>query len=81
MTIDDEVVRHQRVPAVELTELQSDAIAVLERHSEQQRRIKLQFQEITAKVLHIIFNYNGDDLTFKVKEIIYKYYVNKCSTL
>ena len=65
--IDDEAVRHHWVPVVELAELQGDAVAVLERHIEEQGGIELQLQQVTAQMLHILFYYYLDDLPWVAK--------------
>lgn len=68
MSIDEKAVRHQWVPVVEVAELQSDAVAVLETLFEEQRGIKLQLQQITAQMLHILFDYDVDYLPCRTKK-------------
>ncbi len=59
ISVDVEAVRHQRVPVVEVAELQSDAVAVLETRIEEQGRVELQLQQVTAQLLHVLFYYNA----------------------
>lgn len=65
---DREAVGHQRVPVVELAELQGDAVAVLELRPEEQRGIELQLQQVTAQLLHVLLHYDVDGLSWKAKE-------------
>jgi len=58
-----EAVRHQRVPVVELAELQRDAVAILEVTVEQQRGVKLQLQKVATEVLHVLLYHDSDCLT------------------
>lgn len=57
--LDDEGVRHQPVPVIELVELHRNAIPVLELLPKQQLRVKLEAQVVPTEVLDIVFN---DDL-------------------
>lgn len=63
-----EAVRHQRVPVVQVAELEGDTIAVLEALAEEQRGIKLEFEQVAAQVLHVLFRDNLDDLTCRGQE-------------
>lgn len=60
--LDDEGVRHQPVPVIELVELHRDAIPVLELPPEQQLGVKLEAQEVPAEVLDVVFNDDLDGL-------------------
>lgn len=60
-----EAVGHQRVPVVELAELQSDTVAVLEVRAEQQGGIELELKQVSAKVLHVIFYHDSYGLAFE----------------
>lgn len=52
--VDEEAVRHQGVPVVQVAELQSDAVPVLERGVKQEGRVKLQMQQVSTEVLHVL---------------------------
>lgn len=60
VSVDEEAVGHQRVPVVELAELQSDAVAVLETLAKEQRRIELQLKQVAAQMLHVVFDDDVD---------------------
>lgn len=60
VSVDEEAVGHQRVPVVEVAELQSDAVAVLETLAKEQRRIELQLKQVAAQMLHVIFDDDVD---------------------
>lgn len=47
-SVDEEAVRHEWVPVVEVGELQGDAVSVLEAHSEEQGGVVLQLQVVAA---------------------------------
>lgn len=57
VSVDEEAVGHQGVPVVQLTELQSDAVPVLEAGVEQQGGIKLQLQQVPTEVLHVLLDH------------------------
>lgn len=57
-----EAVGHQRVPVVELAELQRDAVPVLEMRVKQQGGVKLQLQKVAAQVLHILLYHDSNRL-------------------
>lgn len=63
VSVDEEAVGHQWVPVVQVAELQSDAVAVLETLAKEQRRIKLQLKQIAAQMLHVILDYDVDYFT------------------
>lgn len=69
LPVDEEAVRHERVPVVEVGELQSDAVAVLETCVEEQGGIELEVQQVTTQVLHVLFYYNVDSLSCGTKTI------------
>lgn len=48
---------------VELAELQRDTVSILEVGVKQQRGIKFQLEQVSAKVLHVLFNYDFNCLT------------------
>lgn len=50
---------------VELAELQSDTVAVLEGRAEQQGGIELELKQVSAEVLHVIFYHDSYGLTFE----------------
>lgn len=54
ISVDEEAVGHHGVPVVELAELQSDPVAVLEVGVEKQAGIELQLQPVAAEVLHVL---------------------------
>lgn len=62
ISVDEKAVGHQRVPVVEVAELHGDTVAVLETLIEEQGGIELQLQQVTAQLLHVLFNDNVDDL-------------------
>lgn len=63
-----EAVGHQRVPVVQLAELQRDAVPVLELGVEQQRGVELQVQEVAAEVLHVLLDDDSYRLAWEVRE-------------
>lgn len=63
VSVNDEAVRHQRVPVVEVAELQSDAVPVLEVGIEEQGRIELQLQQVAAEVLYVLLHHYFYGLT------------------
>lgn len=65
IAINEEAVRHQWVPVVEVAELQSNAVAVLEMLIEKQRGIELQLKQVTTQMLHILLYYDVDYLPWK----------------
>lgn len=68
ISINEEAVRHQWVPVVEVAELQSDAVAVLETLIEKQGGIELQLKQVTTQMLHVLFYYDVDYLPWKTKK-------------
>lgn len=58
ISINNEVVWHEWVPVVEVGELQSDAVAVLQTPIKKQRGIKLHLKQVTTQVLHVLFDYD-----------------------
>lgn len=69
ISINEEAVRHQWVPVVEVAELQSDAVAVLETLIEKQRGVELQLKQVTTQMLHVLFYYDVDYLPWKTKKV------------
>lgn len=67
ISIDKKAVGHQWVPVVEVAELQSNAVAVLETRVEQQRGIELQLQQVTTQMLHVLFDYDVDYLPWRTE--------------
>lgn len=65
VSVNEEAVRHQRVPVVELAELQGDAVAVLELWVEQQGWIKFQLQQVSTKVLYVLLDHDFYRLTWE----------------
>lgn len=63
VSVDDEAVGHERVPVVEVAELQSDAVPVLEVGIEEQGGVELQLQHVAAEVLHVLLDHYFDGLT------------------
>lgn len=63
VAINHKAVRHQRVPVVELAELQSDAVPVLEVGIKEQGGVELQAQQVSAEVLHVLLYHYLDGLT------------------
>lgn len=63
VSVDDKGVGHQRVPVVEVAELQSDAVPVLEVGIEEQGGIELQLQHVAAEVLHVLLDHYFYGLT------------------
>lgn len=63
VSIDDEAVRHQRVPVVEVGELQGDTVPVLEVGIKEQGGIELQVQQVAAEVLHVLLDHYFYGLT------------------
>lgn len=63
VSINKEAVGHQSMPVVELAELQRDTVPILEVGVKQQRGIKFQLEQVSAEVLHILFNHNFYRLT------------------
>ena len=62
VAVDVEAVWHERVPVVEVVELQRDSVLVLEPGIEKKFWVKLQVQQIPTQVLDIVFNHNPDGL-------------------
>lgn len=60
-----EGVGHERVPVVEMVELQGDAVLVLELDTEQQLWVKLELQEVAAQLLHVLLDDNLDGLPWE----------------
>lgn len=54
ISVNKEAVRHQRVPVVELAELQRDTVPILEVGVKQQGGIKLELQQVSTEVLHVL---------------------------
>lgn len=69
ISINKEAVRHQWVPVVEVVELQSDAVAVLEKLIKKQRGIELQLKQVATQLLHVVFYYDVDYLAWKTKQV------------
>lgn len=67
ISVNEEAVRYQRVPVVEVAELQSDAVAVLETCVEEQGGIELELEQVTTQMLHVLFNYNVDYFSWGTK--------------
>lgn len=65
IAIDEECVRHQRVPVVELTELQSDAVPVLELAAKQQHGVELQLEKVSTELLHVLLYHYLYGLSWK----------------
>lgn len=63
ISINEEAVWHQRVPVVELAELQSDTVAILEVGVKEQGGIKLQLQQVSTEVLHVLLYHYSYCLT------------------
>lgn len=63
ISIYEEAVRHQRMPVVQLAELQCDSVSILEGSVKQQRWIKLQLQHVATEVLYILLDHDFDRLT------------------
>lgn len=63
VAVNHKAVGHQRVPVVELAELQSDAVPVLEVGIKEQGGVELQAQQVSAQVLHILLYHYLDGLT------------------
>lgn len=57
-----EGVGHERVPVVEMVELQGNAILVLELGAEQQLWVELELQEVAAQLLHVLLDDDLDGL-------------------
>lgn len=54
VAINEETVRYQGVPVVKLAELQRDAVTILELGVKQHYGVKLQFQKVSAELLHVL---------------------------
>lgn len=54
VSVDKKAVGHHGVPVVELAELQSDPVAILEVGVKKQGGIELQLQPVSAEVLHVL---------------------------
>ena len=65
VSINKEAVGHQGVPVVELAELQSNAVAVLKLGVKQHGGIKLQLQQVSTEVLHVLLYHDFDGLTWE----------------
>lgn len=71
VSVDEKAVGHQWVPVIELAELQGDAVTVLKARVEEQGGVKFQLQHVAAQLLHVLFDYNLDDLTWRRGENIF----------
>lgn len=60
-----EGVGHERVPVVEMVELQGDAVLVLELDAEQQLWVELELQEVAAQLLHVLLDDDLDGLPWE----------------
>lgn len=69
ISVNEKAVWHQRVPVVEMAELQGDAVSVLETHVEEQGGVIGQLQMVATQVLHVLLYNDVDYLTWE-QEII-----------
>jgi len=67
--LDAEAVGHQRVPVVQRVELRRDAVLVLEALIEQQLRVELQLEVVTAQVLHVVLDHDLDGLAYTEQKL------------
>lgn len=70
--VNEEAVGHQWVPVVQVAELQSDAVAVLETLTEEQGGVELQFKQVATQMLHVLLDYDVNNFAWKMESI----YVN-----
>lgn len=68
-SINEEAVRHERMPMVKLIKLHSNAVLVLELGTEEQCRVKFQLKVVSAEVLYVLLDHYPNDLTWKASRL------------
>lgn len=66
-----EGVRQQRMPVIECVEFRGNAVLILELLVEKQLWVELEFEVVTAQVLHVVFDHYLDRLSCCTTERIY----------
>lgn len=64
-------VGQQRVPVIERIEFSGNAVLVLKLLVEKQLGVELEFEVVTAQVLHVVFNHNLDSLSCGATQRVY----------
>ena len=67
LVFDEEAVGHQRVPVIQGVELGRDAVLILELLLEEELRVELELEVVTAQVLDVVLDDDLDGLTYTVK--------------